>query len=212
MKHTGCMFDGRLTYRLHVFNALTPTMPRSNQERTDTTRSALLDAARELFVTLGYGDTSTPGICDAAGITRGALYHHFVDKRDLFRAVLAREAEAVAADIEAAAPAGLAPRAALLAGSEAYLDAMTVPGRTRLLLVDGPAVLGLAELTDLDASAASLHEGLSAALDGRLVDIAVLSRLLSSAFDRAALEIAAGADPVATRRAMLWLLNQVLRP
>ncbi|HJU40420.1 MAG TPA: helix-turn-helix domain-containing protein, partial [Tahibacter sp.] len=75
--------------------------PRTNQERTDATRTALLDAARVLFVDAGYGDTSTPDICAAAGTTRGALYHHFVDKRDVFRHVLAREARAVRDEIDA---------------------------------------------------------------------------------------------------------------
>lgn len=186
--------------------------PRSNPERTAATRLSLLDAARELFVAKGYGDTSTPEICAAAGITRGALYHHFVDKRDLFRQLLAREAEAVRADIEAAAPAARPAAEALLAGSEAYLDAMRVPGRTRLLLIEGPAVLGLAELEALDAAsaAASLAEGLKACgVDGAGVRVAALAPLLSAAFDRAALQMESGADARATRTAMLWLVRQV---
>ncbi|NUS71372.1 MAG: helix-turn-helix transcriptional regulator, partial [Ensifer adhaerens] len=69
---------------------------RSNRERSDTTRAAILDAARGLFVTRGYADTSTPDIVAAAGLSRGALYHHFEDKKALFRAVAEREASAVA--------------------------------------------------------------------------------------------------------------------
>ena len=103
------------------------TPARTNRERTETTRLALTEAARTLFVNKGYGDTSTPEIAVAAGITRGALYHHFADKRDLFRQVLQRESQAVAADIEAAAPGQLSPREALLEGSKAYLNAMTAP-------------------------------------------------------------------------------------
>lgn len=184
-------------------------MARSNRERTEATRQALLDAARALFVSRGYGDTSTPDVCAAAGITRGALYHHFADKRDLFRHVLAEEAAAVAADIEAAAPAGLDAADALIAGAQAYLEAMTVPGRTRLLLVEGPAVLGLRETLALDdANAArTLREGLKAAGVDPQGDVAPL---LSAAFDRAALEIEAGADAARVRGAMLWLLRRVL--
>ncbi|SFP49452.1 TetR/AcrR family transcriptional regulator [Variovorax sp. 770b2] len=187
----------------------------TNRERTESTQLALIEAARALFVSKGYGDTSTPEIALAAGITRGALYHHFADKRDLFRQVLAREAMAVAADIEAATPERLGPRAALLQGSEAYLDAMTVPGRTRLLLVDGPAVLGMAEAMAIDdANAAqSLREGLRRAGMGRgEVSVDALSQLLSAAFDRAALEIDAGADPREVRAAMRWLVEQALGP
>ncbi|TDR43037.1 TetR family transcriptional regulator [Tahibacter aquaticus] len=186
--------------------------PRSNRDRTDATRLALLDAARELFVRKGYGDTSTPEVCVAAGITRGALYHHFVDKRDLFRQVLLREAQAAHAQIEAASPPGLDAPSALLAGSEAYLDAMRVAGRTRLLLLEGPAVLGLKEVLALDEAhaAASLRQGLRAcAVGAGSVSIAALAPLLAAAFDRAALEIDAGADAQATRAAMLWLVRSV---
>jgi AcrR family transcriptional regulator len=186
---------------------------RSNRERTETTRLALLDAARALFVGKGYGDTSTPEIAVAAGITRGALYHHFVDKRDLFRQVLQRESQAVAADIEAAAPEQLSPREALLEGSKAYLNAMTAPGRTRLLLIDGPAVLGMEEIMALDdtTSAASLRQGLERAGVGKdEASLDALTPLLSAAFDRAALAIDAGADAEETRAAMMWLLERAL--
>jgi len=188
---------------------------RTNRERTEATRLALIDAARALFVSKGYGDTSTPEIAVAAGITRGALYHHFADKRDLFRQVLVREAEAVAADIEAATPGQMTPRDALLEGSKAYLSAMSVPGRTRLLLIEGPAVLGLEELTAIDeaTSAGSLRQGLEKAGLGKgEVSLDALSRLLSAAFDRAALEMDAGADAQEIHSAMRWLLGQALGP
>lgn len=188
---------------------------RTNRERTETTRLALLDAARALFVGKGYVDTSTPEIAVAAGITRGALYHHFEDKRDLFRQVLQRESQAVAADVEAAAPEQLSPREALLEGSKAYLNAMTAPGRTRLLLIDGPAVLGMEEIMALDdtTSAASLRQGLERAGVGRdEASLDALTPLLSAAFDRAALAIDAGADAEETRTAMLWLLERALGP
>jgi AcrR family transcriptional regulator len=184
---------------------------RTNPERSEATRTALLDAARELFVAHGYGDTSTPAVCAAAGMTRGALYHHFADKRDLFHAVVAREAQAVAAEIEAASPAGLPADQALLAGSDAYLDAMAVPGRTRLLLVEGPAALGREAMQALDAShaEASLRAGLAqAGVKG--VDLGVLTAWLSAAFDRAALDLQEGSDAAAVRRTMRWLLGRIL--
>ncbi len=189
-----------------------PTPPRTNLERTQATRHALLEAARALFVEKGYADTSTPEVSAAAGTTRGALYHHFVDKRDLFRHLLLREAQAVKADILAASADGLSPRQALIDGAQAYLQAMTVPGRTRLMLIDGPAVLGLSEATaiDDDNAADTLREGLAAALDRDPAQIDALAKLLSAAFDRAALEIDAGAEPRAMRESMLWLLRRVL--
>ncbi|SDY90487.1 transcriptional regulator, TetR family [Lysobacter sp. yr284] len=185
---------------------------RSNRERTEGTRRALLDAARALFVARGYADTSTPDVVAAAGLTRGALYHHFADKRDLFRQVLDAEAEAVRDAILAAAPAELPARAALIRGAEAYLDSMTVPGRTRLLLIDAPAVLGPEQAGAIDQANAgsALQQGLAEALGDANVDVAPLARLLSACFDRAALEIDAGADARQARSAMLWLLAKTL--
>jgi AcrR family transcriptional regulator len=186
---------------------------RTNPERSDATRRALLDAARGLFVAHGYSDTATPALCAAAGVTRGALYHHFADKRDLLHAVLVRESAAVAAQIESAASAGASPTDALLAGSEAYLDAMAEPGRTRLLLIDGPAALGRDVVAALDAAnaEAALREGLQAA-GVRRVDLHALTALLSAAFDRAALEVQGGRDRAAVAEALRWLLGRVLAP
>ena len=186
--------------------------PRSNLERTQTTRTALLDAAHSLFVAHGFAGTSTPDICAAAGLTRGALYHHWTDKSDLLRAVLEREAAAVRAAIDDAASHATSAQDALRLGADAYLAAMAERGRTRLLLVEGPAVLGAAETAALDAShaAAALRQGLRAALRRDESFIAALSNLVSAAFDRAALDIDAGADPAATRKAMRWVIERLL--
>ncbi|CEJ14844.1 Transposon Tn10 TetC protein [bacterium YEK0313] len=188
---------------------------RSNRERTETTRQALLAAARALFVAKGYAETSTPEIVAAAGITRGALYHHFEDKKALFRALLETEARKVAEEIEAAAPVDLAPVAALEAGSQAYLEAMAVPGRTRLLLVEGPAVLGLKDMAALDAAhgARTLREGLEAALpraDRGALPLAELAQILSAAFDRAALAVETGEDVAAYRAAITALIARMV--
>ncbi|WP_337184576.1 TetR family transcriptional regulator [Shinella sp.] len=187
-------------------------MTRSNKERTEATRLALIEAARRLFVEKGYAETATPDIAAEAGVTRGALYHHFEDKKALFRAVLEREAEAVAARIEAVSlPAG-SPREALLLGASAYFDAMAAPGRTRLLLLEAPAVLGCFEgagAIDRDNAEATLMEGLSALLgpDIEAARLAALTGLLSAAFDRAAIAIEAGADRRAYEAAIADLLD-----
>lgn len=185
---------------------------RSNLERAETTRQALLGAARGLFIAKGYAETSTPEIVAAAGITRGALYHHFEDKKALFRALLEAEARAIADEIEAAAPDELAPIEALEAGGQAYLRAMAVPGRTRLLLIEGPAVLGLKEMAALDAAngARTLREGLEAALPGAGLPIAEFAQLLSAAFDRAALATETGEDAAAYGRAVTALMARLV--
>lgn len=176
-----------------------PTPRRSNADRTETTRTALIAAARALFLDKTYAGTGTPEIAEAAGVTRGALYHHFADKQALFRAVVEAEAAAVAAEIEAAAPQNLAPIEALVAGSHAYLAAMRRPGRTRLLLLDGPAVLGRAEMDAIDARHGNrtLREGLAAAMRTKAIrrlPVEALTAQLGAMLDRAALAAETGAS------------------
>lgn len=169
---------------------------RSNRERTEGTRAALLETARKLFVEKGFAETGTPELVAAAGMTRGALYHHFADKQALFRAVVEAEAAASAQAIENMPP----PRSAygaLIDASRIYLEAMTVPGRTRLLLIDGPAVLGLAAMDDIHARHGNrtLRIGLDMAMrEGsiRRLPIAPLTEMLGALFDRAALSIEQG--------------------
>ncbi|MDO9417882.1 TetR/AcrR family transcriptional regulator [Pararhizobium sp.] len=190
-------------------------MRRTNSERTDSMRTALIAAARHLFVRKGYADTSTPDIVTMAGVTRGALYHHFEDKKALFLAVVEQEAAAVASQIETAGgPAG-DPRAALIHGTRAYFDAMEAPGRTRLLLLDGPAVLGTAALRAIDGehAEAALKRGLFNLLTatGKPVDrVGAVTDLLSAAFDRAALAIDAGGDRALYEQAVEALIDGLL--
>ncbi len=187
---------------------------RSNRERTEKTKAALIAAARTLFVEKGYAETSTPEIVTAAGITRGALYHHFEDKRALFRAVVREEALAVTREIERAAPKRLAPLDALIAGGNAYLDAMRVVGRTRLLLIEGPTVLGFVEMKQLDeeTTALTLKHGLEAALgpgNGSRIPVDALADILSAAFDRAALVVDAGGDAARYRAAIAHMIEHI---
>lgn len=190
-------------------------MARSNKERTEATRLALIEAARRLFVEKGYAETATPDIVAEAGVTRGALYHHFEDKKALFRATLEREAAAVAAEIERLSAPAPTPRAALLSGAAAYFDAMAAPGRTRLLLLEAPAVLGIAGAGAIDRENAegTLKAGLSDLLgpDVGAARLDALTGLLSAAFDRAAIAIEAGADRSAYEGAIADLLDGLVR-
>ncbi|MDU6829489.1 MAG: helix-turn-helix domain-containing protein [Bradyrhizobium sp.] len=171
---------------------------RSNPERTAEMRARLVATARRLFVTHGYAATSTPSIVEAAGVTRGALYHHFADKQAIFRAVVEAESEAVAAAIAAADTPGLSARARLLAGAKAYVLAMQAQGRTRLLLIEGRN------------GDASLKTGLEEAIaEGTLprLPIEALTSLLSAMFERAAIDVAEG-EPMDN---VLAVIAQVLR-
>lgn len=189
------------------------TERRSNKERSETTRAGLIAAARRLFIDRGYAQTGTPDIVNAAGLTRGALYHHFDDKKALFFAVVEAEARTVAEEIERAAPDDMPAREALIKGGEAYLDAMAAPGRTQLLLLDGPAVLGRAVMDQIDDRHAtgSLRAGiLFAARAGDLprdLRVDAVTHLLAAAYDRAALAIEAGGDAGAYRKALALLID-----
>jgi AcrR family transcriptional regulator len=194
----------------------TSTPRRSQAERRAETRKALLDAARALIVEKGYAETATPEIVKAADVTRGALYHHFADKADLMRALVRQESEAIAADINARTNTGQTPLEAFMAGASAYFTAMSVPGRARIMLLEGPTVLGMAEMAgiDRDTGGATLLEGLRhAAGHGALSGIPLepLADLLSSAFDRAALAIANGGDRTAYETATRKLLEGILK-
>lgn len=182
---------------------------RSNAERSQAMREALIAAGKELFIGKGYGETSTPEIVALAKVTRGALYHHFEDKAALFRGVVMSESRQVADAINEATKDLADPMIALEVGSDAYLDAMAVPGRIRLLLIDGPAVLGREAMDEIDreTSGGTLVDGLVAAT-GRPADAALeaLANLLAAAFDRAALDIGAGAAPEPYRRLLKQLL------
>ncbi|WP_296737516.1 TetR/AcrR family transcriptional regulator [Mesorhizobium sp.] len=185
---------------------------RSNRDRTEATRADLIRAARKLFTEKSYGETGTPEIVAEAGVTRGALYHHFADKQALFAAVVEQEAAAVAAEIEHASPSTLSARDALIAGSDAYLAAMRAPGRTRLLLLDGPAVLSRAAMDGIDNRNGnrSLREGLVAAMRaGSMVKLPLeaLTALLAAAFDRTALAVEAGGSVEDYRAVLMSLID-----
>lgn len=188
---------------------------RSNADRSQAMRDALIAAGRALFIDRGYAETSTPEIVAVANVTRGALYHHFEDKAALFRAVIVAESERVADAINAATEGCTSAAEALDIGTDAYLDAMMQSGRTRLLLVDGPAVLGhdTMDAIDRETAGGTIVVGLSAAL-GRAPDarMEAMGRLLSAAFERAALDISAGAEPVVYRAELKRMLADACRP
>jgi AcrR family transcriptional regulator len=189
---------------------------RSNQERTDATRAALIAAARRLFVEKGYASTGTPEIVEAAQVTRGALYHHFVDKAELFLAVARQCAEEVASDVAGRSRNAKSPLDALTCGAEAYFAAMADGGRARLLLLEAPSILSLAQRQEISelAGAKELQEGLAQALPANVANetpLPELTSLVSAAFDQAALAIAAGASPKKYKAAMRLLLTQLVR-
>jgi len=139
---------------------------RSNAERRKETRRALLAAGRALFLERGFQGTSTPEVAAHAGLTRGVFYHHFADKLALFRAVLEGKEAATAYEIEESARGAEGSLDALRRGARAYFKAMGDPARARLMLINGPALLGPQEMRriDLETGGRELRVGLADAM------------------------------------------------
>lgn len=175
-------------------------------EQTEATRRALLDAARDLFATQGFPESSTEQIVAAAGVTRGALYHHFRDKRDLFRAVVEEvEREFLERAAHAAQQANLGVWEDLHTAFQAFLDACLEPATQRIVLVDAPSVLGWQAYREIESrySLGALQAALQTAVDEGIIErqpVAPLARLLLAALREAGLLIAA-ADDVRSVRA-----------
>lgn len=191
---------------------------RTQEERREATRGALLAAGRKLFARQGFAATGTPDIVAAAGVTRGALYHHFADKLALFEAVVEDEHRAVAESITAVADGATAPPDmidALVMGGEAFLAAMQDEGRRRIMLIDAPAVLGREALDRINQryGQRTLIDGVQCAVDaGVMGPVAVepTAQLLGALFDRAAL--APAAEVGAYRAAMEQVIRGLRKP
>ena len=116
---------------------------RLKADQAEATRAALLEAATELFAQRGYAGVATEEIVRAAGLTRGALYHHFAGKLELFEAVYEQVEQGLVERIASSAmSAASGSLAALRAGARAFLDACEDPAVQRIALLDAPSVLG----------------------------------------------------------------------
>jgi AcrR family transcriptional regulator len=177
----------------------------SRAEQAAGTRSELMRAARELFAERGYAGVGTEEIVARAGVTRGALYHHFEDKKDLFRAVH----EELERDLVASIGERIAgiddPWELLVTGVRAFLDACTEPALMRIALVDAPVVLGWEEWRDIDTryGLGLVSFGLQNAMDRGLFRrqaVRPLAHLLAGSMTEAAMMIAHAPDHEAARR------------
>lgn len=169
-------------------------MPRrSNTELSEATRASLIARARESFATHGYADAPLDELVRAAGLTKGALYHHFGSKQGLFEAVLRDLDASVTQAITAALPPGAPTLTGLNTACRAWLEAMLDPGACRILLLDAPAVLGHRAARELDQQGAiapmvEMLESLraSGAIDAD-VDLVPTAHLIAGALYEAAL-------------------------
>lgn len=192
----------------------TVTVAKRQAERSEATRSALIDAARKLFAAQGFAATPIEEIVARAGVTRGALYHHFRDKEELFRAVVEAVQESLMEGVSRAARGG-DPWQRLLAGCRAFLGACLEPEIQQVALRDAPAVLGWRRWREVDAKfgLALLRRGLEAAVaEGqiRAGPIDPLAHLLLGALGEGALLIAHAADPRSVQRSVIRQMEELL--
>ena len=183
-----------------------PQIRQTQAERSETTRAALLSAAREMFAEHAYAGASSEAIVAAAGVSRGALQHHFVDKQSLFAAVYEQvEGEVVQATAEAGMAVGHDdPLEVLRAGCHAYLDAVLDPAVQRICAIDGPAVLApdvRNEITDRYALGLVREVVEQAVAQGEIDQAPVepLTKMLLAAVVAAAQFVATAADHTTAR-------------
>lgn len=185
-------------------------MPRASAADAAATFDAILEAATDAFTQSGFRNASLGAIARAAGVTRGAVYHHFTDKLGLFQAVVRAGHERVAAFVVARADARADdPRAALRAGCHAFVDGITTDPAAHVLLVEGPAVLGWSQWRALDASASmkELREAVET-VTGR--DAEAMTHLLSGAMNEGAIWLVETSGDAGARRAIHRGLDTVI--
>jgi len=157
--------------------------------------SHVLEVAERHFAASGYEAASTEALVREAGLTRGALYHHFGSKRELFRAVARVVQSRLAGAVEAASAEEGEPWTSFVSGCRAWLEASTEPTARRILLLDAPAVLGWEEWLSLDAEGGGrlLRQGVADLVKRGAVEVPdpeALTQLLNGAMNQAALWVA----------------------
>ncbi len=185
------------------------------------TRGQLIEVATRLFAEQGYEGTSIEAVLSAAGVSRGALYHHFPGKEALFEAVVVAVSDQVTVDLAAAVGGRTDPVDAMRTAALAWIGLAADPVIQRVVLVDAPSVLGWERWRDMDGgrTLGTLRVMLQAVSDsGRLPSALVnpFSHMILAALDEIVLVVARADDPAAAvaegRMAVEALLDRLLRP
>lgn len=190
---------------------------RTQEDRSNATRSALVAAARSGFASRGFGGVGTEAIVREAGVTRGALYHQFADKTELFAAVY----EAIEQDLSArleeriAAAGASDPLEVMRLGAEAWLEASSEPEVQQVVLLDGPAVLGWERWRAIGMRyGMGLVEGVLAhAIETGAVPeqpVKPLAHVMIGALDEAGLYIARAEDPARALQEMSQVVDRLV--
>jgi AcrR family transcriptional regulator len=182
------------------------------QQYAEATRTGLLSAAETLIAERGYADVSIDEICVRAGVTKGALYHHFASKRELFRALCDHVEDSWVDEMVDAVSGEHDPLRRLLMGCDAFLEGCLDPARQRILVLDGPAVLG-GDPMHSGRGVALLGRALREAMDAGELErqpIAPLARLLYGALTEASTAIARDRDQARARKDMGAALRRLI--
>jgi AcrR family transcriptional regulator len=176
-------------------------------ERSDATRAALVAAAREVFAELGFSETTVDHVVQRAGVTRGALYHHFASKEELFGAVYEVVEKELAERSMVEALRGRTPMSRLQRGIDAFLDACLEPAVQRIVLLDALSVLGWESWHEIGVryNFGLMVIGLQGAVDDGAIPrrpVEPLAHLVQGAVMRAGMVIARADDPAAARKAV----------
>lgn len=178
-------------------------------ERTEATRGRLIATARRLFAEKGFAATSTEEILSEAEVSRGALYHHFSNKSDLFQATFEAVEEELTAKLLETATAGgeTDPIRILERGFSAFLDQCVNPEVQRIVMLDAPTVLGWDTWHELDERYAfgTIKAVLTVAAETGRVDadaVDPLTHLLVGAVMQAGMVVARADDPATAKRKM----------
>lgn len=188
---------------------------RTQQQRSDAAIDALLGVARKSFGGSGYDGTSLDDVAARAGMTKGAVYHHFGSKHALFEGVFRLEHRRTIDTVVAKSRGARDPIDGLLRGVRAYLQYVLDPVARRILLEDGPSVLGWERWREVGIRyGLGIIEGMLArAVDEGVIPAQPLratAHVLLSALDEAALYISRAADPDAARRDMYAVCDRLI--
>lgn len=185
--------------------------------RTAATASAILESARQLFTARGFDAVSIDDIAAGAGVAKGGLYHHFRSKQEIFEAVLDAVQAELAMEIETRIAGNKGPRTPRTIATNVlvYLQAATQEGLRRLILVDGPVVLGWERWRQIDDRhfMASIKSGIEAIMPPgtKAAEVESATQLIAGAVMEAALASGAADDPPAAARLHCRMLEAMLR-
>ncbi|HEY6429985.1 MAG TPA: helix-turn-helix domain-containing protein [Acidimicrobiales bacterium] len=185
------------------------------EEYAEATYEALLDSAAACFLEQGFAATSLDAVATRARVTKGAIYHHFASKRDLFEAVLVRQEERSARTVAQAGAAAPDAWSGVVAAFDAFLEAISDPTYQRLCMVEGPAALGFeewwafGERYEIEVIRGQLDRAAEAGVI-RVEDLDMLAHVLFGAVTAGVLAMARSDDPDRERQRFRTVMLELM--